>query len=144
MGGTMRLGLYPCRMEPDSWAARAYDSEVVHERHRHRWEVNNDYRERFEAVDLWPTGISPDGTLIEIMEYTRSRFMLGTQFHPRVQVQAEQAASAVQRVHRSCHGRSKRGRAATAAIGVCIVLASDNHIVLLWELSRPSAFPHPT
>ena len=82
MGGTMRLGRYPCRMAPDSWAARAYDSEVVHERHRHRWEVNNDYRERFEAVDLWPTGISPDGTLIEIMEYTRSRFMLGTQFHP--------------------------------------------------------------
>ena len=82
MGGTMRLGLYPCCMEPESWAARAYNCDVVHERHRHRWEVNNDYRERFEAVDLWPTGISPDGTLIEIMEYTRSRFMLGTQFHP--------------------------------------------------------------
>ena len=82
MGGTMRLGLYPCRMVPESWAARSYDTEVVEERHRHRWEVNNNYRERFESVDLWPTGISPDGTLIEIMEYTRSRFMLGTQFHP--------------------------------------------------------------
>ena len=82
MGGTMRLGLYPCEMVRGSWAARAYDTEVVHERHRHRWEVNNDYRESFESVDLWPTGISPDGKLIEIMEYTRSRFMLGTQFHP--------------------------------------------------------------
>ena len=82
LGGTMRLGLYPCEMVRGSWAARAYDTEVVHERHRHRWEVNNDYRERFESVDLWPTGISPDGKLIEIMEYTRSRFMLGTQFHP--------------------------------------------------------------
>ena len=82
MGGTMRLGLYPCRMAPDSWAARAYDREVVHERHRHRWEVNNDYRESFESVGLSPTGISPDGKLIEIMEYVPSRFMLGTQFHP--------------------------------------------------------------
>ena len=82
LGGTMRLGLYPCEMVRGSWAARAYDTEVVHERHRHRWEVNNDYRESFESVDLWPTGISPDGKLIEIMEYTRSRFMLGTQFHP--------------------------------------------------------------
>ena len=82
MGGTMRLGLYPCRMAPDSWAARAYKCEIVHERHRHRWEVNNDYRESFESVGLSPTGISPDGKLIEIMEYVPSRFMLGTQFHP--------------------------------------------------------------
>ena len=82
MGGTMRLGLYPCKMVPGSWAARAYESETVQERHRHRWEVNNDYLESFEEVGLRPTGISPDGRLIEIMEYTPSRFMLGTQFHP--------------------------------------------------------------
>ena len=82
MGGTMRLGVYPCVMTPDSWAARAYDGETVEERHRHRWEFNNDYRERFEAVGLWPTGISPDGRLIEIMEHAHARFMVGTQFHP--------------------------------------------------------------
>ena len=82
MGGTMRLGLYPCRLVPGSSAARAYECETVQERHRHRWEVNNDYLEGFEVVGLMPTGISPDGRLVEIMEYVPSRFMLGTQFHP--------------------------------------------------------------
>ena len=82
MGGTMRLGLYPCVMLPDSWADRAYMTPRVEERHRHRWEVNNTYREGLEGAGLWPTGISPDGELIEIMEYTPATFMLGTQFHP--------------------------------------------------------------
>ena len=82
MGGTMRLGAYPCSMVSDSIAARAYGKDSVEERHRHRWEFNNAYRERFEAVNLWPTGISPDGSLVEIMEYSGARFMLGTQFHP--------------------------------------------------------------
>ena len=82
MGGTMRLGAYPCDMVSDSIAAKAYGRDRVDERHRHRWEFNNTYRERFESVNLWPTGISPDGKLIEIMEYTPARFMLGTQFHP--------------------------------------------------------------
>ena len=82
MGGTMRLGLYPCVMLPDSWADRAYMAPRVEERHRHRWEVNNTYREGLEGAGLWPTGISPDGELIEIMEYTPATFMLGTQFHP--------------------------------------------------------------
>ena len=82
MGGTMRLGLYPCEMVSDSWAKRAYKAHTVEERHRHRWEVNNSYRESFEAVGLWPTGISPDGQLIEIMEYAPATFMVGTQFHP--------------------------------------------------------------
>jgi CTP synthase len=82
MGGTMRLGLYPCVMLPDSWAERAYMAPRVEERHRHRWEVNNAYREGFEGVGLWPTGISPDGELIEIMEYAPASFMVGTQFHP--------------------------------------------------------------
>ena len=82
MGGTMRLGLYPCRMVSSSWAARAYGQDTVTERHRHRWEFNNAYQEQLEEVGLWPTGISPDGKLIEIMEFEHSRFMLGTQFHP--------------------------------------------------------------
>ena len=82
MGGTMRLGAYPCETVPDTLAASAYGMDVVQERHRHRWEFNNAYRERFEAASLWPTGISPDGSLVEIMEYAPARFMLGTQFHP--------------------------------------------------------------
>ena len=82
MGGTMRLGVYPCETIPDSWARKAYGAAVVEERHRHRWEVNNRYRERMEAVNLWPTGLSPDGELIEIMEYSPAKFMVGTQFHP--------------------------------------------------------------
>ncbi len=82
MGGTMRLGSYPCRVEPDSWAARAYERGEVRERHRHRFEVNNAYRESFEAVGIWPTGLSPDGELVEIMEYADQPFMVGVQFHP--------------------------------------------------------------
>ena len=82
MGGTMRLGMYPCEMVSDSLAARAYEDRTVRERHRHRWEFNNTYREQFESAGLWPTGISPDGKLIEIMEFAGPRFMLGTQFHP--------------------------------------------------------------
>ena len=83
MGATMRLGVYPCELVPDSTAARAYDTEgVIHERHRHRYEVNNDYREAFGDVGMWPTGLSPDGRLVEIMEYDGPSFMVGVQFHP--------------------------------------------------------------
>ena len=82
MGGTMRLGVYPCETVPDSRARKAYGEKIVEERHRHRWEVNNRYRERMEAANLWPTGLSPDGELIEIMEYAPAKFMVGTQFHP--------------------------------------------------------------
>ena len=82
-GGTMRLGAYPCQLVPDSMAARAYGADgVIHERHRHRYEVNNTYREGFEEVGMWPTGLSPDGRLVEIMEYGGPSFMVGVQFHP--------------------------------------------------------------
>ncbi len=82
MGGTMRLGVYPCEVVSDSWAGRAYDQRVVNERHRHRFEVNNSYREAFESVGFWPTGLSPDGRLVEIMELAGHPFMVGVQFHP--------------------------------------------------------------
>ncbi len=82
-GGTMRLGAYPCQLAPDSMAARAYGTGgVINERHRHRYEVNNAYREGFEEVGMWPTGLSPDGRLVEIMEYDGPSFMVGVQFHP--------------------------------------------------------------
>lgn len=82
MGGTMRLGVYPCDIVKDTWAAKAYQSSRVHERHRHRFEFNNAYREELEAVGLWPTGLSPDGRLVEIMEVSNQPFMVGVQFHP--------------------------------------------------------------
>ena len=82
MGGTMRLGLYPCQIVEDTWAERAYKQPLVYERHRHRFEVNNAYREEFEAVGFWPTGLSPDGQLVEMMEMVDQPFMVGVQFHP--------------------------------------------------------------
>ena len=78
----MRLGVYPCEVVGRSWSAKAYGQSTVNERHRHRFEFNNVYREEFEAVGLWPTGLSPDGRLVEIMEMADHPFMVGVQFHP--------------------------------------------------------------
>ncbi len=82
MGGTMRLGLYPCHLQPGTKAAAAYNQEVVEERHRHRFEFNNAYRERLAEVGMVFSGLSPDGRLVEIAEIRDHPFMLGTQFHP--------------------------------------------------------------
>ena len=82
MGGTMRLGVYPCEVVGGSWSAKAYGRSVIEERHRHRFEVNNAYKEDLETVGLWPTGLSPDGRLVEIMEMSDQAFMVGVQFHP--------------------------------------------------------------
>jgi len=82
MGGTMRLGLYPCRLVPGTKAAVAYGVPEVQERHRHRFEVKNTYRDLLAEVGLVPSGLSPDGRLIEIAELAGHPFMLGSQFHP--------------------------------------------------------------
>jgi len=86
MGGTMRLGLYPCRLVPNTKAAQAYarfsDRSIIYERHRHRFEFNNAYRELFSQHGMVFSGISPDGKLVEIAELADHPFMLGTQFHP--------------------------------------------------------------
>ena len=82
MGGTMRLGVYPCDLLPGSLAARAYGESRIYERHRHRFELNNAYREALESVSLRPSGLSPDGRLVEIMEMGGHPFMVGVQFHP--------------------------------------------------------------
>ena len=81
-GGTMRLGAYPCRLEPGSKAQQAYGVQEVRERHRHRYEFNNLYRERLEAFGLIASGTSPDGSLVEVCEIRQHPFMVGTQFHP--------------------------------------------------------------
>ena len=82
MGGTMRLGEYPCALRPNSLAARAYEAESVKERHRHRFEFNNSYRQLFEANGVCFSGLSPDEVLVEISELQDHPFMLGSQFHP--------------------------------------------------------------
>ena len=84
-GGTMRLGSYPCSLLGGSLAQRAYEETLVTERHRHRFELNNTFREALEARGLMASGVSPDGHLVEIMEIEEHPFMLGTQFHPEFQ-----------------------------------------------------------
>ncbi len=82
MGGTMRLGLYPCNLQPGSISAQAYGVDTVEERHRHRFEFNNDYRQILNEKGMTYAGLSPDGKLVEIAELTNHPFMVGTQFHP--------------------------------------------------------------
>jgi len=82
MGGTMRLGLYPCQLQPGTRAAKAYGKDEVRERHRHRFEFVNAYRQQMQEAGLRFSGISPDGRLVEISELVDHPFMLGTQFHP--------------------------------------------------------------
>jgi len=81
-GGTMRLGSYPCQLRVNTKAQAAYGSSMVEERHRHRFEVNNSYREALEGHGLLASGVSPDDTLIEIGEIDNHPFMVGSQFHP--------------------------------------------------------------
>ena len=81
-GGTMRLGAYPCYLSKDTLAYRAYGVTEVQERHRHRFELNNDYRESLEKAGLIASGFSPDKRLVEISEVLGHPFMLGVQFHP--------------------------------------------------------------
>lgn len=84
MGGTMRLGSYPCLLKKGTIARNAYNSEVVRERHRHRYEVNPEFIEKIEKAGMVFSGISPDGRLMEIAELPKDvhPFFLGTQFHP--------------------------------------------------------------
>ncbi len=82
MGGTMRLGLYPCRLQPGTCAASAYQVPEVQERHRHRFELNNSFRQVLYDAGMRFSGISPDGRLVEIAELAGHPFMVGTQFHP--------------------------------------------------------------
>ncbi len=82
MGGTMRLGLYPCELQAGTKAAQAYGVAHVDERHRHRFEFNNHYRAEFEKAGMVFSGLSPDGKLVEISEVKDHPFMVGSQFHP--------------------------------------------------------------
>lgn len=82
LGGTMRLGLYPCVLKAGSKAAACYNTSRIEERHRHRFEFNNHYRKMFEEAGMVFSGLSPDGKLVEIAEIADHPFMIGSQFHP--------------------------------------------------------------
>lgn len=82
LGGTLRLGSYPCVLKDGSRAHQVYHSEVIHERHRHRYEVNNAYREDFKKFGLELSGVSPDGRIVEMIELTEHPWFLATQAHP--------------------------------------------------------------
>jgi CTP synthase len=81
-GGTMRLGAYPCALAPKTVSREAYGKRLVSERHRHRYEFNNAYREKFSKAGLVIAGTSPDGKLVEIIELKNHPFFVATQFHP--------------------------------------------------------------
>ncbi len=85
MGGTMRLGAYPCRLGPGTRAAEIYGVPQVSERHRHRYEVSNSYREAFVEHGMTLSGLSPDGSLVEIVELQTHPWFVGCQFHPELQ-----------------------------------------------------------
>ena len=91
MGGTMRLGTYAARLRKDSRAAQAYGALQISERHRHRWEVNNAYRDVLAEHGLWLSGQSPDGGLVEIIELPKHPWFLGCQFHPELKSRPNRA-----------------------------------------------------
>jgi CTP synthase len=116
MGGTMRLGAYACRLTPGTHAAAAYDSPEVSERHRHRYEVSNRYRDTFVKHGMALSGLSPDASLVEIVELTDHPWFLGCQFHPELKSRPTRAhplfrefvAAAVAH-HTSANGTSQNG-----------------------------------
>ena len=81
-GGTLRLGAYPCRIAPGTQMSRCYDAELVYERHRHRYEFNNEYRGKLASDGLVLSGTSPDGSIVETVEIADHPFFVGVQFHP--------------------------------------------------------------
>jgi CTP synthase len=88
-GGTMRLGAYPCKLEPGTLAHRIYGAEMISERHRHRWEFNNKYLEAMQAAGLKASGINPETNLVEIVEIPAHPFFIGVQYHPELKSTVE-------------------------------------------------------
>src|SRR5262249_43909866 len=83
-GATMRLGAYPCVLADDSLSRKIYGSKQISERHRHRFEVNNDYLDALRAAGLKMVGMSPDGRLVEMIEFTDHPWFIGVQSHPEL------------------------------------------------------------
>ncbi|MFM1968808.1 MAG: hypothetical protein RL152_185, partial [Bacteroidota bacterium] len=88
-GGTMRLGAYPCKLDPGTLAHKIYGSEMISERHRHRWEFNNKYLDAMQAAGLKASGVNPETNLVEIVEIPKHPFFIGVQYHPELKSTVE-------------------------------------------------------
>jgi CTP synthase len=88
-GGTMRLGAYKCRIAKNTLASRIYGKSEITERHRHRYEFNNDYLDKISEAGLIPSGVNPDSGLVEIVEMKNHPFFIGVQFHPELKSTVE-------------------------------------------------------
>ena len=91
-GGTMRLGAYPCKIKPETLASKLYQKEEISERHRHRYEYNNSYKEKLESAGLKVSGTSPDGLLVEMVEIEEHPYFIAAQFHPELKSRPNKAA----------------------------------------------------
>lgn len=107
-GGTMRLGAYPCRIKKDTLAYEIYGEENISERHRHRFEYNNSYKERLEEAGLKCSGTSPDGMLVEIVENVNHPFFIGVQFHPEFKSRPDRPAPLFKSFIKSAKENSKK------------------------------------
>ncbi len=121
LGGTMRLGAYPCRLAKGSKVAEIYAAEEVSERHRHRYEVSNSYRDRFVEYGLKLTGLSPDESLVEIVEHASHPWFIGCQFHPELQSRPTHPHPLFQ----GFVAAAMRRKAQTPASGATLVDAAD-------------------
>jgi len=92
MGGSMRLGAYPCEITEGSLAHKIYGATEISERHRHRYEFNNEYLEQFESRGMMASGINPETNLIEIVEIPTHPFFIGVQYHPELKSSVERPA----------------------------------------------------
>ena len=92
MGGTMRLGTYPCEIKEGSLAQQIYSATMISERHRHRYEFNNDYIDQFENNGMMASGKNPETGLVEIMEIPEHPFFIGVQYHPELKSTVEKPA----------------------------------------------------
>ena len=103
-GGTMRLGSYPCKVTPDTILENAYQSSLINERHRHRYEFNNDYRSQLEEAGLCISGTSPDASLVEAVEAggEDGHFHVGVQFHPEFKSRPNKASPLFVEFLKSC------------------------------------------
>jgi CTP synthase len=111
MGGTMRLGSYQCQLKPGTKAYEAYGMEMINERHRHRYEFNNEYLEDIKSKGLIPVGINPETNLVEIVELEGHPWFIGVQFHPELKSRAEKPHPLFVAFIKACmdHRASKSG-----------------------------------
>ena len=101
MGGTMRLGSYPCKVAQKTTLEKAYGSNLINERHRHRYEFNNDYRSQMQQAGLTISGTSPDDSLVEAIE-VEGQFYVGVQFHPEFKSRPNNAGPLFVEFLRAC------------------------------------------